>query len=250
MIPLKFGSQVVCCRGIIFDKDGTLLDSFVIWPRLIQKRVEYIEQYFPLDAETKKIILKAMGLKEDNTVARRSPIVVGTRRQTAAAVATVLFLRLGIPWDEGLAKTLEAFANCDENAGLEWQAVLVPGVKEALERLHASGCKLAVATNDDLERTMALMDLSGLKPYISAYACRDEVSESKPAPEMVFLASERMGLSPSECAVVGDSLLDIEMGKRAGVKVAVGVTTGACLAHEMEGYADIVLPSVAAIVPV
>lgn len=249
MIPLKFGSQIVYCRGIIFDKDGTLLDSFVIWPRLIQKRVEYLEQYFPLDVETKKVILKAMGLQENDMVARRSPIVVGTRRQTAAAVATVLFLYLGVPWDEGLAKTLEAFSACDEKSGLEWQAVLIPGVKETLERLYIAGCKLAVATNDDLERTLALMELSGLKPYISAYACRDEVSESKPAPEMVFLASERMGLLPSECAVVGDSLLDIEMGKRAGVKIAVGVTTGACLAHEMEGQADIILPSVAAIAP-
>lgn len=249
MIDLKLGSQVVSCNGIIFDKDGTLLDSFEIWPRLIHKRLEYLERYFFLEPSTKKLILQAMGLKSDNTVARRSPIVVGTRQQTAAAVATVLFLHQSIPWDEGLQKTLAAFAACDHEAGLDWQAVPVPGVKEALSRLHAAGLRLAVATNDDRERTEALMALSGLEPYITAYACRDEVGNSKPEPEMVYLASERMGLSPSQCAVVGDSLLDIEMGKRAGAKITVGVTSGACTASEMEGMADVILPSVAHISP-
>lgn len=249
MVTLKLGSEVISCSGIIFDKDGTLLDSFVIWPKLIRQRLEHLKQYFPLEAETERLILQAMGLKRDNTVVRRSPIVVGTRQQTAAAVATVLFLRHGIPWDEALQKTLLAFDACDRQAGLDWQAVPVPGVKEALWRLHTAGVRLAVATNDDRQRTEELMVLSGLSGYVTAYACRDEVANSKPDPELVYLASERMGLSPSQCAVVGDSLLDMEMGKRAGVKLTIGVTSGACTAAEMEGVADVVLPSVAHIHP-
>lgn len=248
-MKLRLGSQIIPCRGIIFDKDGTLLDSFVIWPRLIRRRVEYLVRYFTLRQEVKELIMRAMGLGEDNTVVRRSPIVVGTRYQTAAAVATVLFLYEGIPWDEGLQKTLAAFASCDEQGGLDWQAVLIPGVEEAVRRLHRAGFRLAVATNDDRKRTEALMDLCGLKPYVSAYACQDEVGNSKPDPEMIYLAARRMGLSPSECAMVGDSLLDMEMGKRAGVKVTVGVTSGACSASELEGLADVILPGVAAMLP-
>ncbi|HBT47275.1 MAG TPA: hypothetical protein DEA73_05275 [Peptococcaceae bacterium] len=249
MMKLRLGSQVVSLRGIIFDKDGTLLNSFVIWPRLIRRRVEYLEGYFTLEPEVKELIMRAMGLGKDNIVVRRSPIVVGTRYQTAGAVATVLFLHQGIPWDEGLQKTLAAFATCDEQAGLDWQAVPIPGVADALRRLHGAGFRLAVATNDDRKRTEALMDLCGLKPYIHAYACQDEVGNSKPDPEMVYLAARRLGLSPSECAVVGDSLLDVEMGRRAGVKVTVGVTSGACSASELEGVADVVLPGVVAMLP-
>jgi phosphoglycolate phosphatase len=249
MPALVLGGRSVHCDGLIFDKDGTLIDSFVNWPRLIKKRIAILREEMGFDAGFAGVLERFMGLSENGEVVRRSPIVIGTREQTASAVCAGLYYHLGIPWDTGLEKVLAAFAEADRSVSLKEQAVPVSGTVEALRELHAAGFKLAVATNDNLERTGKLMAHAGFAPYISAYACRDEVKEAKPAPDAVLLAASRLGLGPVRCAVIGDALLDIKMAKNAGAGLAVGVLTGASLAADFAGLADIILPSAACLKP-
>ncbi|MBC7341357.1 MAG: HAD family hydrolase [Clostridia bacterium] len=253
MALIRFGTYFHECKAIIFDKDGTLLDTFAIWPRLIKRRLEFLSREISLGPEQSLRVAQAMGWAtagEKCWVMRRSPIVLGTREQTAAAVSTVLYLDLGLPWDEAMNKVLKAFSACDQELGVEWQAIPIPGVPEMLRRLAEEGCQVALATNDSLERARQLMVAAKLDPYITAYACRDEVSDGKPAPDMVELACRRLGISPHECAVVGDSILDMRMGKAAGVGLTVGVLTGAFTQEEFSGWTDVVIASAAMISPV
>jgi len=249
MPGFMLGKRIFHCDGLIFDKDGTLIDSFVSWPRLIETRIAILREDLGFDISLVPVLERLMGLAENGEVIRRSPIVVGSREQTASAVCAGLFYHLGLPWDLGLEKVLAAFTAADRSISLKEQAVPVTGTVEALRNLSLAGFKLAVATNDSLDRTKKLMAYAGFAPFISAYACRDEVKEAKPAPDAVFLAARRLGLDPERCAVVGDALLDIKMAKNANACQAIGVLTGASLPEDFAGQADAILPSAAFLSP-
>ena len=242
--------MTVDCRGLIFDKDGTLIDSIVIWPELIRIRSQILQSLLGLSREITDKVQRVMGLAENGEIVLRSPIVIGSREQTAAAVNGVLFLDAGVNWDEGMEAVLRAFAQADDELGLETQAVPVPGIKETLGELAAAGLKIAVATNDSLERTKRLLHYAGIAEYVSAYACRDEVKEGKPAPDLIKLAASRLELSLSQCVMVGDALLDMQMARNAGnIKLAVGVLTGASVEADLKETADVILPSASSLCP-
>ena len=251
MVRLQCGKDVVSCRGIVFDKDGRIIDSMKIWPELIAIRVRRLQQKIGFSQEVAVLVKKVMGLDGNNEIIGRSVIVIGTREQTASAVNGILFLYHNVAWDLGLEAILESFKEADLELGLEYQALPIPGTKEMMRDLAASGLKIAVATNDSLERTKSLMECAGLAPFISAYACRDEVTEGKPSPDLMHLACERMGLEAEQCVMVGDSILDLKMALNAGKSVeTIGVLTGASKTEDFVNYTQIVLPSVADIRPV
>jgi phosphoglycolate phosphatase len=245
MVLLRCGKTVVNCGGVVFDKDGTLIDSLKIWPELIRTRVAILKKRLNLAQEVTRMAEQVMGLNDQGEITLRSTIVIGTREQTASAVNAVLYLNMGLPWDKGMEEVLRAFAECDQELGLAAQAVTVPRALETLCFLHKRGIKIAVATNDSLVRTKSLMELAGLGPYISAYACRDEVRKGKPAPDLFKLACKRLDLKPNDCLIVGDSILDLKMADHAGgAKLKVGVLTGASSAADLTGYADVIFPGI------
>ena len=245
MALLRCGDTVVDCSGVVFDKDGTLIDSLRIWPNLIRTRVRILQKKLELGKEVASMIERVMGLNEKGEITLRSAIVIGTREQTAAAVNAVLYLKLDMPWDRGMENILEAFEESDQELGLASMAVPIPGAKELLEALQRVEIKIAIATNDSYTRTKALMEFAGMGSYISAYACRDEVREGKPAPDLFKLACERLGLEPNDCLIVGDSLLDLQMADQAGgARLKVGVLTGASTVTDLIGIADVIISGV------
>lgn len=245
MVLLRCGNKVIDCGGVIFDKDGTLIDSLKIWPKLIRNRIAILKKRLNLAQEIAEMAEQVMGLNNNGEMTLRSAIVIGTREQTASAVNAVLYLNMGLPWDSGMQEVLRAFAECDQELGLEAQAITVPRALETLCFLHKKGVKIAIATNDSLVRTKSLIELAGLGPFISAYACRDEVREGKPAPDLFNLACKRLNLKPKECLVVGDSILDLKMADLAGgAKLKIGVLTGASSAADLTEVADVIFPSI------
>ncbi|MGI9860578.1 HAD-IA family hydrolase [Moorella naiadis] len=248
MPALRCGSKIIECEGVIFDKDGTLIDSFKIWPDLIKARVKILQREIGFDNEMARLLEKTMGLNEGGII-RRSPIVVGSREQTAAAMATMLFVYRGIPWDAGMEKVNRAFDLCDQEMGLACQAQPFPGAQQTLKNLFEAGFKLAVATNDDMERTYALMEYAGLAPYLHAYACRNEVERAKPAPDLIYLVCRRLGLDAGQCIMVGDSPLDIQMGMNAGVYMNVRVLGRALCKEEITGSNVITINYITNIIP-
>lgn len=245
MVLLRCGNKVIDCSGVVFDKDGTLIDSLKIWPELIRTRVAILKKRLNLAQEIAGMAEQVMGLNNNGEITLRSAIVIGTREQTASAVNSVLYLNMGLPWDSGMQEVMRAFAECDQELGLESQAVTVPRAIETLCFLHNKGIKIAIATNDSLARTKSLIELAGLGPFISAYACRDEVREGKPAPDLFNLACKRLDLKHNDCLIVGDSILDLKMADHAGgAKLKVGVLTGASSITDLTEIADVIFPSI------
>lgn len=94
-------------------------------------------------------------------------------------------------------------------------ATLFPGVAETLESLCESGFSLAVATNKSREGIDSIIDCLDVRRYFSEILCPDDVADPKPAPEMVHRIMESRKLTSAETLVIGDTTIDMAMGKAA-----------------------------------
>ena len=94
------------------------------------------------------------------------------------------------------------------------------GAREILEALRKAGIKLAVGSSS--RNTPMIMDKVDICEFFDAVADGNDITNSKPHPEVFLLAAERLGLKPEECVVIEDAEAGVEAAKRAGMRV-VGV---------------------------
>ena len=101
-----------------------------------------------------------------------------------------------------------------------------PGVRPLLERMKRDGLRLALASSakrDELEHYAELLEIGDL---IEAGASTDDAKKSKPHPDIFDAALEKLGkVSPKACLVLGDTPYDAEAAGKAGIKT-VGVLCG------------------------
>ncbi len=97
---------------------------------------------------------------------------------------------------------------------------LLPGALAVIEELKRRGVKVAVASSS--RNTPHILERIGLTDTFDAQADGNDITHSKPHPEVFLTAAERLGAPPAECLVVEDARAGIEAAVRAGMK-AFGV---------------------------
>jgi HAD superfamily hydrolase (TIGR01509 family) len=102
-----------------------------------------------------------------------------------------------------------------------------PGVAELFAALRDRGLRTALATSSTPTQLAGLLHSSGLShtTLVDAVVTCDDVRATKPAPDTVTAAVTKLGLSPAQCAYVGDTPYDAQAARAAGV-VALGLLTG------------------------
>ena len=94
-----------------------------------------------------------------------------------------------------------------------------PGVMEGLKALKATGLPLGVITNKAVAFTGPLLERTGLAPFMSVAVSGDQLPRAKPDPMPVIWACGRLGVSPADTVLIGDSINDFKAGRAAGCKV-------------------------------
>ena len=98
-----------------------------------------------------------------------------------------------------------------------------PGVAEGLRAL--TGCALAVLTNKPTQPSIAILEGLKLRPFFRAVYGGDSFEKKKPDPAGALAILRELNVSASAAAMVGDSDVDIQAARNAGM-LAVGVTYG------------------------
>lgn len=120
---------------------------------------------------------------------------------------------------------------------------LLPGAKEAVERLRSNGARLGILTNSGRKGAAESLRLAGISSSFEFVLTRDETEVMKPRPEGIAMAASRIGLPKSSVYYVGDSLYDIQAAKAAGV-LMVSVATGSYAEGRLKSAgADWVIPN-------
>ncbi len=98
---------------------------------------------------------------------------------------------------------------------------LLPGVMSTLVGLRQAGYLLAIGSSS--KNTMLILRRIGLENFFDAVADGNDITFSKPDPEVFLLACKKLGLKNNECAVVEDAVSGIEAAKAAGMlAIAIG----------------------------
>jgi len=101
----------------------------------------------------------------------------------------------------------------------------MPGAAACVERCHALGLPVVVASSANHRKVQANLHAIGLAPArFSALVVGEDVERKKPDPAVFLLAAERVGVAPERCVVVEDALRGVEAARRAGMR-AIGMTT-------------------------
>jgi len=120
--------------------------------------------------------------------------------------------------------------------------ILIPGVREMLDGLQ-SRYPMAVVSARDENSTRAFLDKFGLTAYFQEIVTAVTARHTKPYPDPILYAADKMRVAPENCLMVGDTSVDIRAGKSAGAQT-VGVLCGFGEKAELKSWgADIILDS-------
>jgi 2-phosphoglycolate phosphatase len=181
--------------AILFDFDGTLADSYPA----ITAGVNHIRSQYGLPPLTVAEVKPFVGHGPENLLERTvpgcNPLADG---QTYRAHHPEVMYEL---------------------------TTLFPGVASALGKLAALRVRLGICSNKPRRFTVALLEHFGLAPLFAVILGPEDVAAAKPAPDMLVMAGERLGLSRDQLLYVGDMRVDLQTARAAGVRVWV-VPTG------------------------
>ena len=222
-------------KGILFDKDGTLVDFNATWLG--------IADFMAMDAAEgdrwkADRLLSAAGFDFVNKRFKPDSIFASG---TNMDVVELWFPRLS---DEDQMLAVARFNEITSVQGSS-MAVALPGIVGALTALHKRAYRLGVATNDSTagaEKTLVTLGVAQL--FDAAYGY-DAVANPKPAPDTILAFCDLTGLRPAEIAMVGDNRHDLEMARAGSCGLAVGVLSGTGTRESLSAIADVVLDSVA-----
>lgn len=199
-------------RGVIFDVDGTLLNSMDVWWKLINNFFK--ERGADLSDE------EARNIKE-MTLDESLPMIIDR-------------LKLNISANELLEEFKKRmFTEYAENIPLK------TGADEYIRSLHKKGVKIALATSGYEAFCKTAFTRLGIWQYIDACAFSAEVGVNKSNPDVYLLASKRIGIPPEECIVFEDIVSGISGAKKGGFKTcAVYDDTNADETDRLKSLAD------------
>lgn len=175
-------------EGVLFDADGTLIDTYDIILRSMDHVLNGMHGFGLTDAE----LMAGVGtpLRDQMRGFARGDEVL------AAELSEAYRLHNDAIHDEGIS----AF----------------PDTRAALERLAAAGFRMGVVTSKRHEMAALGLELSGISSFFDMLIGYDDFPECKPLPGPVLHGCERLGLPPSACLYVGDSPFDMQSGNAAG----------------------------------
>lgn len=221
-------------KGILFDKDGTLLDYVATWMPLNHKAALAAAGG---DQGLADQLLAATGYDAAaDRVLSGSALAASTNREIAACWATLMPGRD----PDDLTRLLEGIFT----QGGRHSATPVAELAPLLTRLKARGFSLGVATSDSEAGAHATLAHFGVVEQLDFLAGYDSGFTPKPSPNLVAGFCSATGLAAVEVCVVGDNLHDLEMGRAAGAGLVVGVLTGTSEHGDLAPLADRVLDSI------
>jgi len=178
-------------KGVILDVDGTLVDSndahAKAWLDVLRK------QGFEI---TYGKVRRLIGMGGDHFL----PAAVGIEKDS--------------PQGKQIAKIRS------EHFKQEYLRTLKPfsGVPELLARFEADGIHMVAGSSSEPNELETLLKIAGATEYLENQTSAEDVTHTKPDPDIVHVALEKLDLEPDETVLIGDTPYDIEAASQAGVR--------------------------------
>ncbi|MFD2703017.1 HAD family hydrolase [Paenibacillus shunpengii] len=240
---LKVGQKEAHISGILFDKDGTLLDIEALWTPWGDYVLDALEaQLAGMGKSFTGQREQVLGTRYDaqGKVAgydAEGPFAIATVSESTAVLAWQLYAA-GMPWNDAVTCIREISARASDSISKD-HAIPLDGLIPFLDRCKAQGLLLGVVTADSTSNAALHLEWLNILDYFDVIIGYDRVTSSKPDPESVHAACIALGLSPEQLAVIGDSNGDMQMGRSAGTQLNIGIVPSGNTSYLK--HADIVI---------
>lgn len=104
---------------------------------------------------------------------------------------------------------------------LKEKVTAMPGLRELLTKLRTHNYKMAIASSSIRSHIDLVVKTLNINDYFNAIVSGDEVSHSKPAPDIFLMAASKLGVTPQECVVFEDAMNGMKAANAAGMRVIV-----------------------------
>ena len=183
-------------KGIVFDLDGVICSTdeyhYQAWQALADRL------NIPFDRERNHLLRGVSRMDSLKIILEKSDKTYTDEEMAALA-------------EEKNTTYRRLLANMSEKD-------LTDEVKNTLDALRQKGLKLAIGSSS--KNTPFILERIGLKDYFDAVADGNDITRSKPDPEVFLLAAQRLGLSPEDCIVVEDAHAGVQAAVAGGFRCA------------------------------
>jgi len=175
-------------RGLIFDFDGTLVDSYP----LIEAAFAHVMKTHRLDDAARLLFRQSRGLPLPEQMRLIAPQM----------------------WEE----LVTTYRSVDSTLG---HARVFRGIPTLVRKLHQAGAPLGVVSCKRRALVEAELEAAGLRDFFEVVIGFEDVTPPKPAPDPLLAAMARLGLARSNAVYVGDSMVDLQTGRAARVRTVL-----------------------------
>ena len=179
-------------QAVIFDLDGTLVDSMWMWKDI---DIEFLARYGYECPEDLQKAIEGMSFSE---------------------TAVYFKERFALPIELDEIKRIWTEMSIDKYRN---EVPLKPGAGEFLRRLKERGVVLGIATSNGRDMVDAVLGSLGIEALFDNVTVGCEVANGKPAPDIYLHVADLLGVRPENCLVFEDVPAGILAGKRAGMEV-------------------------------
>ncbi|MBC2579457.1 HAD family hydrolase [Clostridium sp. DJ247] len=232
-------------KGILFDKDGTLLDFHSIWVPLFTDTIDELVKDLNIQyiQGIKDKLLQAIGIRSGK-VEPFGVLAWGTLGEVTKELTLVLE-REAV--DKRLLLNLSFYIEAKINKLSKEKSKLIKPTGNLtrlfneLKKLHIY---IGLATSDTYESARFCLKSLNVEEYFDFIGADDGMSAPKPSPDLLNKFCKACGLQPEEIAVVGDTEVDIALASNGNAALAIAVLSGTNGKETLVKGADFVLNSV------
>lgn len=179
-------------KAIIFDLDGTLVDSMWMWKEI---DIEYLAKFGLECPDDLQKVIEGMSFSE-----------------------TAVYFKERFHIKDSLDEIKQDWIRMSLNK-YKYEVTLKPGVKEFLDWADGRGMAMGIATSNGKDMVDACLNSLKIAGYFRQVTTACEVAAGKPAPDIYLKVAADLGAAPKDCAVFEDVPAGIEAGKNAGMVV-------------------------------
>lgn len=227
-------------KGILFDKDGTLID-FSLWKDAgIKTIVTLMDEYNLQDEKLLKELQNSIGIT-DNGIEPFGALAYKSHEDLAAELHFLLNQYKKIDLDKFKVHVAELLRKEVLRDDVEFKELT--DIKELYKYLNSNGIKMGLATADSKQSAMHMIYKLNLNDSFDFIGSYDGVMKQKPHQDMCLRFCSMYGFEPSEVAIVGDSYNDMVFAKNSGA-IGVGVLSGVSCKINLKDIANVIIPTV------
>lgn len=225
-------------KGILFDKDGTLINIEKLWVNMFDHIVTELFSRLgePENQDLRKRLLTSIGLNH-GTVDGNGYVASGTSTDIANEFQKILPVEVADLHNWIQEKQLDfTLANMEHIEPFG-------DVARLFSQLKKEGIIIGVVTSDDYQTMSLCLERLGVQDQVQFIAAAD-LYEPKPSPDAFNVFCAKFGLQQDEVAMVGDTTVDLRFAKNSHARYAIGVLSGASSQEGLSPLADFVIPSI------